>query len=173
MGVLTPGLAPIAVAAALAGCYSPSLRDCTVSCASPADCASGQVCGDDGLCATPEVAGRCATSPDAGGNQDAPPRDAAADAPPDVPATVKLRIQVTGKGSVVVDGRGICSSLDPQRGNCTYDVPPGVAQRVRAVQIQVTEVFASWTSPTCAGQGAICVFTPDAATTVAAKFEHH
>jgi len=42
-----------------AGCYSPELRDCAVSCASPDDCAPGQVCGSDAYCAAPEIAGTC------------------------------------------------------------------------------------------------------------------
>jgi hypothetical protein len=175
MDILTSGLgsrlALAAVLAALAGCYSPLLRDCTVSCAAPTDCAGDQVCGEDGLCAAPEVAGHCAAiPPDAGTTLDDAFPDAA---PPDGPATVKLRVQVSGKGSVVIDGLGICSSLDPQRGDCMYDVPAAVAQRARAVSLQPTEVFASWTSPTCSGQGPICVFTAAAATTIAAKFQHH
>lgn len=47
-----------------AGCYSPSLRDCTVTCAAASDCGGGQICGADGYCAAPSVAGRC-TSTDA------------------------------------------------------------------------------------------------------------
>jgi hypothetical protein len=37
---------------ALGGCYSPSLRDCTVACSSPADCGGDQTC-NDGWCAGP------------------------------------------------------------------------------------------------------------------------
>jgi hypothetical protein len=170
MGVL----GAVAVVAALAGCYAPAVRDCTVSCAAPSDCASGQVCGDDGLCAAPALAGRCAGAPDAGplvdAAHDAPPRDAAM---PDAPETVSLHVQVMGMGSVAVDGYGTCSSLDPQKGNCTYELVPGVVQRVRAVQIDANQLFAGWTSMTCSGAGPICTFVPAIATSVTAKFSHH
>jgi hypothetical protein len=167
MGIL--GCAAAAALVALAGCYAPSLRDCTVSCAAQQDCAGGQVCGSDGMCASPEVAGHCVSaSPDAGLERDAGmPADAAA---PDAPATVSLRVQVAGKGSISVDGHGVCSSQDPNHGDCTYDVELRVAQRVRALPIQPDQVFGRWTSPTCSGQGAICTFTPTAATNIAASF---
>jgi hypothetical protein len=173
MGVLTFGGA---IAAALvAGCYSPSLRDCTVSCASQQDCAGGQICGNDGLCASPDVAGRCAAVPDAGpdrdagSSRDARPNDAMTS---DAPAPISVRVQVAGRGSIVVDGRSVCSSQDVQHGDCTYDLAPYVAHSVHAVPIQLDQVFASWTSVTCSGQGASCVFTPVAATSIVAKFEH-
>lgn len=170
MGVLA-GLAAGAAIVAIAGCYSPSLRDCTVSCGSASDCASGQVCGGDGMCASPAAAGRCAMLADAGARDGAaPPRDAGADAPPDAVETVRLTVQVTGKGSVVVAGVGTCSSLDPQKGNCPYDVALGVPLTAQAMQIDPGDVFSMWSSMTCAGQGARCVFTPVAATTVTAKF---
>jgi hypothetical protein len=170
MGVLA-GLAAGAAIAALAGCYSPSLRDCTVSCGSASDCASGQVCGGDGMCASPAMAGRCAMLADAGARDGAaPPRDAGADAPPDAAETVRLTVQVTGKGSVVVSGVGTCSSMDPQKGNCPYDVAPGVPLTAQAMQIDPGDVFSMWSSMTCTGQGARCVFTPVAATTVTARF---
>jgi hypothetical protein len=93
-----------------------------------------------------------------------------ADAQPPDAATVSLRVQIAGKGSISVDGHGVCSSLDPDHGDCTYDVELRVAQRVRALPIQLDQVFGGWTSPTCNGQGAICTFTPTAATNIAAKF---
>jgi hypothetical protein len=173
MGVL----ARIALAAVAApACYSPSLRDCTVSCESAGDCAGGQVCGDDQLCAAPEVAGRCAlTEVDAGVTVDAsPPRDAG----PDGPVLVALTVQIEGRGSIDVAGRGVCSSED-SRGRCTYDIALGVAQRVEAIAIDIREPFMSWTSPTCTGQGAVCTFVPMAMpmpmamTIVAARFGDH
>jgi hypothetical protein len=172
MGVLSVGAAAAAALAALAGCYAPSLRDCTVSCASQRDCAGGQVCGSDGLCAAAELAGRCASAMlDAG-----PDRDAGLlhDAGPTTDASVmiSLRVVVTGKGSIVVDGNTVCSSLDPQHGDCTYDIAPHVAHNAHAVSIQLDQVFGGWTSVACSGQGATCVFTPVAAISIAAKFVH-
>jgi hypothetical protein len=161
-------LAPLAAAALLAACYQPSLRDCTVSCVSPGDCAHGQVCGADGMCAAPDIAGHCAmVAPDAG----RPPRDAAPrDAAPDAP-TVRLTVLVSGRGSVVLDGGATCSSLDPQHGNCSYDVAPGIAITAQATAIQADQIFARWTSETCSTAPARCTFTPDVATTISARFE--
>jgi len=168
MGVL----AAVAVAGGLAltACYAPAVRDCTVSCGSPDDCAAGQVCGSDGKWAAPDVAGRCAAiAPDAGPDA-APSHDASDAGPADGGLKVRLAVQVSGKGSVVVEGRGICSTQDPQRGSCAYDVAVGAPLTVRAVAIDEDQSFAMWTSPTCAGQGARCVFTPVFPTTVSARF---
>ena len=172
MGVLARLATPVAIAglvavAAPAGCYAPSLRDCTVSCEAVSDCASGQVCGDDGLCAAPDVAGRCATlEVDAGTTVDAGADDAA----PDGAALVMLVVQIDGKGSVDVAGRGVCSST-MMRGRCTYDIPFAVAQRVEAIAIDSKEPFVGWTSAVCAGQGAGCNFVPlTMMTTIVARF---
>jgi hypothetical protein len=177
MGVLSWRCAVVAALVGLAGCYAPPLRDCTVSCTAPGDCVGDQLCGSDGLCAAPDIAGRCAMGPP---TPDAsPPRDAGTtprDAPrgdaamPDAPALIALRVQITGKGSVVVDGHGICSSQGPQHGDCTYDIAPHVAQTVHALPVQLDQVFGSWTSVACGGQGATCTFTPSSATAITAKF---
>jgi hypothetical protein len=175
MGVLA-GIA--AVGLALAGCYSPSLRDCTVSCGSAGDCATGQVCGTDGMCASPAIAGRCtlvdAGTHDAPAHPDAPaPRDAGLpDAPPDAARPVRLTVQIMGKGSVTIAGVGSCSSQDPDKGNCVYDVVAGVPLSAQAMPITPTDMFAMWTSITCGGQGARCQFTPVLATVIAARFGH-
>jgi hypothetical protein len=172
--------AAAAGAVVLAGCYSPSLRDCTVTCTAESDCAAGQVCGDDGLCAGPDLAGHCnapAPAPDAGPGprpDAAIPVDAgpAIDAapPPDAPAFVTLRIQIDGKGSVFVDGRLGCSSMGPQKGDCSYDIARGVAQTIRAFAIQPDQPFSSWTSVTCRGTNAVCTITPTESVVVVAKF---
>jgi hypothetical protein len=175
MGVLA-GIAA-AAGVALAGCYSPSLRDCTVSCSSTSDCATGQLCGADGMCASPAIAGRCGAV-DAGHGDAALPRDAAADATlppdasPDAGRTVRLTVQIMGKGSVVLDGAGTCTSLDPDKGNCMYEVAAGVPLTAQATPITGTDPFAMWGSITCGGQGARCLFTPIAPTTITARFGH-
>lgn len=159
--------------AALAACYSPAVRDCTVTCDAPGDCADGQVCGADRMCAAPDVAGRCGmVAPDAGDGPRDAGADAAVDARPDAPATVRLTVQVTGKGKIDIPGVGMCSSLDPQKGNCAFDVAPGAALVAQALPIQIDQVFDKWTSTTCAGQPARCTFTAAAATTITARFEH-
>jgi hypothetical protein len=178
MGVL--GVAA-AAGLALAGCYSPSLRDCTVSCGSTGDCATGQLCGADGMCASPAAAGHCAMvdarPADAVLHSDAaPPHDAGLDggldAPSDAGRTVRLTVQVMGKGSVVVEGAGTCSSQDPDKGNCMYDVAAGVPLTAQAMAITGTDGFMMWSSITCAGQGVRCVFTPIAPTMITARFGH-
>jgi len=168
MGVLA-GLAVGALV--LAGCYAPSIRDCTVSCASPSDCAAGQVCGADGMCVAPDRAGRCETI-DAGER-----RDAALDADParldaggDAATTAIVHVQVMGKGSIAVDGIAVCSTTGTQRGDCTYSVAIGAPLTVQAIEVQLDEVFQMWTSMTCSGQGRRCTFTPLAATTISARF---
>jgi hypothetical protein len=170
------GLLGVAAAAGLvlAGCYSPSLRDCTVSCDSASDCATGQVCGTDGMCASPAVAGHCAMvdagHADAALHADAaPPRDAA----PDAARTVRLTVQIQGKGSVTVDGAGTCSSQDPDKGSCMYDVVPGAPLAAQAMPIVPTDTFTMWSSITCAGQGARCLFTPITPTVITARFGHN
>lgn len=172
-------LPPVAIfgLALVAGCYEPRLRDCTVSCAADSECTGGQVCGDDGFCAAPDIAGRCTTpsegrpdappAPDAAVPLDAPAIDAAA---PDASPLIVLRVQVTGRGAVAVDGRGLCTTAAPQRGDCMYDIPRGVPQTLRALAAP-DHVFETWTGAVCKGADAICTFTPVAATTVAAKFQ--
>jgi hypothetical protein len=149
----------IAGLAVLAGCYDPTVRDCTVSCASRTDCTGSQICGEDGLCAAPGVAGRCMTSRS----------DAAVDTPGDAPR-VPLRVQITGKGAVVVVDHDTCSSQGPQHGDCTYDITYGVQQSVVAVEISRTEKFTRWATIPCSGQDASCTFTAMARTIVAAEF---
>jgi hypothetical protein len=94
------------------------------------------------------------------------------DAAPDAALLIKLRVQIDGKGIVQIDGRGACSSQDPSHGNCMYDLPAGVAQRVQAVAIDPDQTFTAWTSLACASQGPMCTFTPVLATTLVAKFSH-
>jgi hypothetical protein len=173
MGILTPGCSIAAALALLAGCYAPAVRDCVVSCASPGDCASGQTCGSDGLCAGLDRAGHCASGVPGDGPRPRPDAATVVDAPGrDASPRVSLHVQVSGKGSVVVVDQGTCSSQDPQRGDCTYDLAQGVAQTVYAVAIQPGERFSKWTSMTCRGEDASCTFTPAAATNLEAKFEH-
>jgi hypothetical protein len=195
MGILSSTAAAIVAGAAIASCYSPSLVDCTVSCSSASDCASGQVCGDDRLCAAPAVAGRCsiasldaAPEPDAGIVIDATGAVAsdAADAgdaavvdaviavdatiPDAPPPLVGLRVRITGRGGVVVDGRGTCVAMGPGQADCTYEIPRDVAQTVRAFAVQPDQRFLSWTSTTCRAQAAVCTFTPVAPTALTASF---
>jgi hypothetical protein len=165
-------LAGVAAVLALAtGCYSPSLRDCTVSCASENDCAGGQVCGSDKLCAAPDIAGKCGMAmpgPDA----EVPPVDAAVDAAIDAApvAMVSLRVQITGKGDVVVTGVGTCPSDGPQKGDCTFSVPANVQRMARATG-KMGDKFKRWSSIVCGLQGETCTFTPLVTTSIAVQFD--
>lgn len=177
---------PLAACSATA-CYAPELPDCAVACATAADCAPGQVCGGDSMCASPPIAGQCAqlATPDAvapgDGGGDAPPRDAAvpgSDAPLgadaailDAPITpmVQLRIEIRGGGQVEVAGYGTCHApLEP----CTYAVPQGVAAMLAASAYPGWQ-FEKWQGP-CDGQDEACTITPaTSATKVTARFEEN
>src|SRR6266571_3416830 len=70
---------------AVAGCYSPNVRDCTITCASDDSCPSGLSCGKEGLCEIdPTVACRLVLGDAGGGKADAPPTPTP-DAPPSCP----------------------------------------------------------------------------------------
>ena len=167
-------LAGVAIAG---GCYSPELRDCAVSCASTADCAPEQVCGSDQICASPELAGRCAgrvVPADAAVDSSTPPVmiDAAVmvDAAPPIDASTQrfLRIDIAGRGGVVVAGVGTChhSMMLP----CTLAVVAGMPTSLQAVP-DSDQSFDKWEAGPCVGQGASCSIIPTLLVTdVKAKF---
>ena len=161
------GGAALAAAAALVACYQPTLRDCTVSCASASDCAGDQVCGASGWCAAPDVA--CTLDPDAasgdsaspdGGDVDAGEPDAMTpiDAPVMIDAGAALRIVISGRGSVAGDYPGVSCQSPP--GDCTYAIPPGTDVTLTAVDGPGgSSQFSDWTTPNCMGGGRTCVVT--------------
>ncbi|HTJ44541.1 MAG TPA: hypothetical protein VL463_20695 [Kofleriaceae bacterium] len=171
--------------ALLAGCYDPRLKDCTVTCHGAGDCASGQVCGNDGFCAAPGVAGTCATRPDAkdaidASEIDAPIGvidarfdarvDARTDASPPDAAGAQLHITITNKGKVV-DSGNIYNCQNPP-GDCLFGAEPGQVVTLTAVQTINMHPFDKWTDSNCAGQGATCTFTITApVTTIAVTFK--
>ncbi|HUJ62910.1 MAG TPA: hypothetical protein VLX92_30615, partial [Kofleriaceae bacterium] len=152
----------------LAGCYAPDLRDCTVACSGSGDCASGQVCGSDHLCAAPAIAGTCGRTPppgvDAHGS-DAPAPDAA-------PTSVTLAVHVMGPGQVTLASATppqTCAMAPPQNGSCTFVVPfdqPVVLDAMPDPGQQLD----GWTGASCKNQGATCTFNPTADLTITAKF---
>jgi hypothetical protein len=169
--------AALTIALPGAGCYAPELRDCTVVCASQEDCASGQICGADQFCAAPELAGRCSSLPadagardrDAGGddgNVDARP-DAAR---PDAPVMVPLHLKIDGEGRVLVSGQETCEKAGPQRGDCTYQLPLGLAVTL-AAQPYNDSRFERWNGAPCNQQGETCSFIASAAADVHARFK--
>jgi len=170
MGFLDRSAAAMVVLAT--GCYSPDVRDCTVHCSAETDCANGQICGSDHLCAAPEIAGRCSTLPhDAGvGDRDGGDDDAKLppDAAPDGPPTV-LHVQIEGQGRVMVQNVGMCDSAGPQKGDCRFDVRASQPVTVSAVEYP-DWMFDRWTTVPCFTQPPICTFTPTTMTDVTAKF---
>ena len=137
--------------ALLAACYEPEAVDCTVECGGPGECADGQVCGSDGYCAAPDVAGNCRMLTDE-------------------PRQVSLVIAIAGHGKVTIEHVGNCDTESPSGGNCTFLVPAGSMQQLKAVEANDRE-FISWTS-TCSGSAANCTLTPVMALTqVGAQFQ--
>ena len=134
------------VAALLAGCYDPELRDCTVDCSSADECADGQVCGSDGMCAAPEAAGQCGGS---------------------APSRVSLRVTVDGHGEVVVDDRGSCVADEAP---CMYSFVAGTTVTLHARTLDDEKPFEQWTGA-CAGQSATCSLAATAAMNVGARFK--
>lgn len=171
-------VAIIAAAAAVAGCYEPALRDCTVTCTDVGQCSSGQICGADGWCAAPDTAGTCgealadAADPDAAAI-DAAPGDAtpgdAGDAPIDA-APIILRLVISGRGSIASDQPGIlCSNTQT---SCDFPVAAGTQVGLTAVNSHPQDSFVDWTTANCQGQGASCtVAISGAVTLVGAMFE--
>ncbi len=149
---------------AIAGCYSPAERDCTVTCSAAKDCIGGQVCGKDHYCAAPDVAGRCSTA-DAAVTPDAHHDDTSADAPKTV--YVGLTVNIGGAGRVSVEGIATCSM--PM---CMFQVPAGEPITLTAVQAQPDKMFQMWQNA-CASAGTqpTCALTPTEPTKVGAKFE--
>lgn len=126
----------------LGACYAPEVRDCTVTCTtSAAKCAADQVCGSDGYCATPEVAGQC----EGGGTP-----------------MVTLRIVVEGDGRVTVKDIGECRS--DAGGDCTWQLEPA-----RSIELSASRDLERWTSG-CSGADSTCRLAPTSATIVGARF---
>lgn len=164
-----------AAALATVGCYGPELRDCAVACASDLECAPEQVCGRDGRCASPALAGRC-TGPDAGPGDAPPPRDAGSDAfvpPLDAPAPATLRIKIRGRGHVLVGGNlAMTCDHEAPGDQCMFEVTAGVPIVLHAFPA-FGHRFERW-KEACDGEQPTCTVTPSAPkTTVEAEFENH
>jgi len=174
MGLLRASVASLAAIAG--GCYSPELRDCTVTCSAASDCADGQVCGDDQYCAAPGIAGRCSTLPgDAGptirdGGADA---RTIVDARPDATVWAAIDISIEGQGRVIVQNIATCEKTGPQNGSCTFYVPAGLAITVHA-QPYFDWRFDKWTMSACDPVGgSTCTFQATGTSPVGAKFRRN
>jgi hypothetical protein len=125
-----------------AGCYSPSLRECSVACASPADCGGGQVCTVEGWCA--------GTGTSCEGTPDAPPGDTSM---PDANDLCERSLGCTNgscvAGVCVID----CSAADscPSEISCPPNIPCRVTCGDRSCDDRVLCGNASSCEVVCAG----------------------
>jgi hypothetical protein len=169
---------PTVAALAVAGCFSPEVRDCSVTCASGEDCARGQLCGSDHFCASPARLGHCAVPVPvdaialADARRDSPPamdakrHDASIDAEEDV----VLHIHIDGGGEVELVGGGTCGeAMDPSAQDCNLSATLGQVATLQAIP-HPEHVFDRWESSACAGQGSTCTFVPTGDTKIAARF---
>lgn len=149
------GLVVAALVVVAAGCYSPELRDCAVTCTGAADCADGQGCTASGFCAAAGTT--CA------------PEDAAVDAR----LTDALRVTVVGRGSVVVDGAGTCTNLSTMGmgTTCMYAVPMTGPVTAHAQVTDGNHDFDKWTDSICKNQPQTCTFSPLPITVIQAQFQ--
>ena len=143
---------------ALAACYSPEERNCTVSCSAAADCIGGQVCGTDHFCAAPAVAGHCSAV-----DASVMPGDGRHDAPVDAQEDVTLILAVMGHGTVAVDSITSCG------GNCMVTVPIGVVRTLTATPDE-DKHFEMWMDG-CTGTMPTCTITPTMDLHIGAKFQ--
>jgi hypothetical protein len=139
-----------ALLAALAGCYSPEVKDCSVMCESPYDCGGGQVCGSDGMCASSKLAGHCA----------------------DLGLTaLSLSIVIDGSGRVAVDELGACDSDTAPHHTCTFTVMARTTRTLSALANNEEHPFQSW-AQACTGTSPSCSVVPVISPTlVEAKFQ--
>lgn len=154
----------------LAGCYDPTLKDCTVSCAADTDCAHGQTCAAGGWCAAEGETCTAQMLP-----IDAPvtkPIDAPPVTPDGPTPNAQLRVTVKNVGSVVVSGVGTCTNASQnQMMTCTYGVFSGTSITATATVTAGGHQFDKWMDPICKSQDASCMFTALPLTAIEADFK--
>jgi hypothetical protein len=176
MGLLASFLVLISSAA----CYAPELRDCTVKCGAASDCATDQIChagycvgSSEVDCSTSSATTDAGRSSGVGNHSDAGNQvvmmDAAADAPPADPPTLgSLVTRVDGKGTVLIQGIGLCSSSQQP---CTFGVP--LATSLTAYAVAGSDFrFDRWTTSSVCPDTASssCSFMPQLTIEIGAKF---
>jgi len=120
------------------GCYEPDFAECQVRCDDDDACAAGQVCGADGLCASPDLAGDCQ----------------------EALAMPTLRLRIAGRGRIADPDQGIsCEGNGHDEGDCSFAVPEGRAIVLGAVETHHHWEFSGWTSANCAGEPEECRIT--------------
>ena len=174
--------AALVAVVALAGCYQPEVRDCTIACSFATDCVDGQQCGSDGWCAAPDVAGSCderRDAPDAMRADAEPPIEIDASVPdaadpdgmPDV--VVKLKLIVEGRGKVTVSPLGEdCYGVNNGSMTCEYMLGFGSTQHMVPLEEGGGSQWVGWTTSNCSAQVGECTLMFTAAETlVVAKFQ--
>ncbi len=128
----------------LAGCYSPDLAPCTVTCGDGSPCPADLACGSDGFC-------RSAGDPMTCG------------------LVLTVTTNMTGDGRVTSWPSGIdCSTHDSAP--CTATFGPGTRITLSAQRFNGTG-FNRWSGDACDGSSSLdCTFTLEAATMVHASF---
>ncbi len=177
MGLLARSSLLILVGAS--ACYAPEVRDCTIQCVTETDCAGNQVCssgycvgGDDVECSTSSVTDDAGVGGGGGGSgggngSDAGGQvvmvDAGIDAPPDAPMQGTLTVTIAGRGAVLVQGIGLCTSTQQP---CSYTVPLAAELTARAYDDDDFE-FVEWTTPAVCpdDDNETCAFVPQLTTT--------
>ena len=150
-------------------CYSPDVRDCTVTCNQAADCAPSQVCGSDGFCAAEDVAGRCATiaAPNDAGIDGRKP-DARVDAMPDAWPMVRLVVRIDGRGVVTIPTVGECDGGSGQT-ECPFDVKKDVPLTLHATPKNNWR-FDAWSEACAAATTSSCAIAPSAMVSARVRF---
>jgi hypothetical protein len=131
----------------LAACYSPDVRDCSVTCATADDCIDGQTCST-GLCATPGITCKLPVAPPV--------------PTPPAPNTIAITVTIAGHGSVALDGVTMCDA-----GACTEMIDSGVSVALTASPMPH---FVGWTGA-CQGPDPTCVLVPIDTLFVGALFD--
>ena len=149
----------IVFAAALAACYSPDVRDCLLACASADDCATGQTCTVEHLCAA--AVSDCSTDA-----RPSEPVDAHEPTVADAAAFVPLHVHIMGPGTVTL---APCTATCTCTSDCMLDAIANTTSSLVAIP-QPGQQFDSWTGAPCMGQPATCVFAPAPMTQLDVKF---
>lgn len=151
-------LIAIAIIVGAAGCYSPDLPDCAVTCATDDDCAGDQVCNEQNRCA---AAGQTCNAD----TIDAGPGETMDGS---MQRMVTLKVMIMGKGKVSVTNVGECEVAMGPAPMCEWMVPAG---RYQITATKTDKDFDKWASILCANQGPTCNTDILLGGTVIAKFK--
>jgi hypothetical protein len=131
----------VALLAAVAGCYSPDLPRCVVTCGSASPCPDGLTCESDSYCHDDGDTSAC---------------------------HAVVTVTVVGDGLVESNPAGL--SCTPFTSPCMQEFTPGISVALAASSFS-GETFAEWTGDTCAGfTEATCTFDLEISLSLTATF---